>query len=237
MMDFFRKHMRVIFLITIAGFLAGAFVGFGGYFFGSRGPADAVAVVNGVKIPYRHYSTLLNRAVDNLNRSKTETTADTVNRLKQEVLQDIIQEEVFWQEAKKYGITVSDAELASELQHYPAFQRDGKFDRNAYFQVLYQVMHTTPREFEESRRRQIAINKLRQMIATSVKISEPELHIEYARTHGGKMDDFPKDREKFLESYRQDKVMLVFNEWFKQLNQTLKIKVYLNEIEGQQRGA
>jgi len=235
MMDFLRKHMQTIFLITIIGFLAGAFVGFGSYLFGSKTPADAVAEVNGTNIPYRDYAVLLNRVVDNLSKTQ-EVTDEVMKQKKQEVLQDLIQEEVFWQQSKKYGIVVSDAELAADIQHYPAFQRDGRFDQNAYFQVLYQVMKTTPQQFEESRRKQIAIFKLRQLIASNVRISEPELQLEYARTHGGSMADFAKNRDKSLETLRQQKVMLVFNEWFKQLNQTVKIKVHLEEIEKQTRG-
>jgi peptidyl-prolyl cis-trans isomerase D len=231
MMSFLRKHMRLIFLITIVGFLGGAFIGFGGYFFGSAANADIVADVNGTKIPYRRYQALYNRVLDNLQRNKTEINDSTIARTKQEVLQDLIQEEVFWKEAKKYGISVSDQELAGSIQNYPAFQKDGRFDRQAYFQILYQVLHTTPPEFEESQRRQIAISKLRNLIASNVQVSEPEIRMEYMRTHGGKLTDFDKERDKFTQNLRQQKVMLVFNEWFKQLNQTMKVKVFLSDKE------
>lgn len=235
MMDFLRKHMRIIFSITIAGFLAGAFVGFGGYFFGKKSFGDAVAEVNGRNIPYRQYAALYNRAVDAMRKSKEDVSDEMLAKKKQEVVQDLIQEEVFWQESKKYGINVTDMEVAADIQHYPAFQKDGRFDQRAYFQVVFQVIRTTPAEFEESRRRQLAIFKLRQLIASSVKITEPELKAEYMRTHKGNLAGYEKDREKFLEGVRQEKVMLVFNEWFKQLNQELagKIKVHLQEIERQ----
>jgi peptidyl-prolyl cis-trans isomerase D len=236
MMDFLRKHMRIIFLITIIGFLAGAFIGFGGYFFGEGASADTAAEVNGEKISYRRYSSVFNRMLENARQNKMELTEDMMTGLRQQVLQDLIQEEVFWKESKKYGITVSDAEVAADIQHFPAFQRDGRFDQRAYFQVLYQVLRTTPKEFEEDRRRQIAIFKLRRLIASSIRISEPELRLEYARTHGGKLDDFAANRQKFLEGLQQEKVSMVFNEWFKQINQTLKVKVYLKDVQ-QGRGA
>lgn len=231
MMSFLRKHMQLIFMITIIGFLAGAFIGFGGYFFSDVANADAAAEVNGKKIPYRRYQSLYNRVLDNMQRNKTELNADTVARLKQEVIQDLIQEEVFWEEAKKYGVTVSDQELAADIQNYPAFQRDGRFDRQTYFQILSQVLHTSAPEFEDSRRRQIAIAKLRNLIAGSVQVSEPELKLEYMQSHGGTLAGFDKEREKFSQTLRQQKVMLVFNEWFKQLNQTIKVKVFLNDRE------
>jgi len=233
MMNFLRKHMQTIFLITIIGFLGGAFVGFGGYFFANKTTADAVVEVNGEQIPYKVYSNYLNRALDNMRQQKQEVTDETMKQKKQEVLQDLIQEEVFSKEAKKYGITVSDGELAADIQHYPAFQHEGQFDRNAYFQVLYQALRTTPKEFEDSRRKQIAIFKLRRMVASGVIITEPELKLEYFNANRGNMKDFEKDKPKFSEKIRQEKTMLVFSEWFKLLNQSMKIKVHLQEIEKQ----
>jgi peptidyl-prolyl cis-trans isomerase D len=225
--------MRAIFLITIIGFLAGAFVGFGSYFFSGKTTADAVVEVNGEQIPYKRYENYLNRALEGMRQQKQEVSDETMKQKKQEVLQDLIQEAVFSKEALKYGITVSDGELAADIQHYPAFQREGHFDRNAYFQVVYQVLRTTPREFEDSRRAQIAIFKLRQLISSGVTITEPELKLEYFNANRGNMKDFEKDRAKFSEKIKQEKTMLVFGEWFKTLNQNMKIKVHLQEIEKQ----
>lgn len=231
MMNWLRKHMRVIFVITIVGFLAGAFVGFGGYFFGAKTTMDAVAEVNGTQIPYKTYSNYFNRTIENMRQQKQEITEEIMQQKKQEVLQDMIQEEVFSQEAKKYAITVSDGELAADLQRFPAFQREGRFDREVYFQVLYQILRTTPKEFEESRRRQIAVSKLRYLVAASVMVTEPELRLEYFRANRGNMANYEKDRVKFFETVRQEKTTLVFTEWFKLLNQDMKIKVHLQEIE------
>jgi len=55
--------------------------------------------------------------------------------------------------------------------------------------------------------------------------------MEYSRANKGNMKNFEKEKDKFLENLRQEKVMMVFNEWFKQLNQSVKIKVHLQEIE------
>jgi peptidyl-prolyl cis-trans isomerase D len=233
MMNFLRKHMRTIFLITIIGFLAGAFVGFGSYFFGNKTVADAVVEINGEQIPYKRFANYLNRELDGMRQQKQEVNDEIIKQKKQEVLQDLIQEEVFSKEAAKYGITVSDGELAADIQHYPAFQREGHFDRNSYFQVVFQVLRTTPREFEDSRRKQIAVFKLRRLIASGVVITEPELKLEYFNANRGNMKDFEKDRAKFFEKIRQEKTMLVFGEWFKFLNQNMRLKVHLQEIEKQ----
>jgi peptidyl-prolyl cis-trans isomerase D len=236
MMDFLRKHRNIIFLITIGGFLSGAFVGFGSYFFGRKTFGDAVAEVNKAKIPYTEYYALYNRTIENMRKKNQDITDDVMKTKKQEVLQDLIQEEVFSQEAEKYGVTVSDGELAADIHSYPAFQKDGKFDMYVYYNILSQVLHTTPQKFEESRRRQIAIMKLRYIIAQSIKISEPELRLEYMRANKGDMSKFEAQRQEFTKTLRQEKVSMAFNEWFRQLNQTTKVKIHLGEIERGQQG-
>lgn len=230
MMDFLRKNTRTIFTVTIIAFLAGTFIGFGSYAL-TKSDFDTVAEVNGAKISYNNYIKTLNRTLENIRNNKGEITQELINQKKQEVLQDMIQEEVFWQEAKKYGIGVADGELLADLRRYPAFQRDGQFDRQSYFRILFEVLRTTPKEFEESRKREIAFFKLRQFIASSVIVSEPELQYEYRKTHKNSMANYEKNRDKFMEETRQKKVQMVFNDWFKSLNQSLKVKIHLDEIE------
>ncbi|MEI8217836.1 MAG: SurA N-terminal domain-containing protein, partial [Elusimicrobiota bacterium] len=93
MMDFLRKHRHIILTVTIIGFLGGAFIGFGSYFFGGKTTSDNVVVVNGVGIPYRNYVKLLNRAIEFMHQQKQEVNAETTENKKKEVLQDLIQEE------------------------------------------------------------------------------------------------------------------------------------------------
>lgn len=236
MMDFLRKNMRTVFAITMVGFFAGIFIGFGSYMFRGRSP-DTAADVDGAKISYRTFLNQVNRAIDNMREGGQEVSDEALQQKRQEVMSDLIQQEIFWKEAQKYGIVVTDAELAADIRRFPAFQRNGQFDQRSYFQVLYQVLHTTPKEFEESRRKQIAYYKLRQLVGSSVRVTEAELRMEYARANKGNMRNYEKDKAKFTETIRNEKTMMVFNEWFKQINQRLanKVKVYLDEIEKQGR--
>jgi peptidyl-prolyl cis-trans isomerase D len=232
MMNFLRKHMRAIFLITTIGFLSGAFIGFGGYMLGKKTAADAAVEINGTKIPYKTYSNTLSQVLENMRKDNTEITDAILAQKKQEVIQNLVQEEVFWQEAKRYGIVVTDTELAADIQRIPAFQKDGAFDRRAYLTVLYQVLHTTPAEFEESRRKEIASYKVRNLLSSCVKISEPELIMQYRIQNNNDMKDFDKKRAEFLAQLRKEQTFMVFNEWFKLLNRDLKVKVNVQEIEG-----
>jgi len=230
MANFFQRRKRTIFMVTIIGFVLGTFVGFGGYYLTRGWRADTVAVVNGKKILYQTYLNYFQRVIDNLREQNQELTDEIIKQKKQEILSDLIQEEIFYQEAKKYGIRVSDQELAADIQRFPAFQKDNRFDRGTYFQVLHYVLRMTPEEFEESRRRAIAIAKLRSLIASAVKITDKELEIAYLQERGN-LKKFETEKEDFRQTYLSQKTLLAFNEWFQQLGRQVKVKVYLEERE------
>lgn len=230
MMNFFRRHSRTILLITVIGFIAGTFVGFGGYYFTRGWRADTVALVNGKKILYSTYLNYLQRLINNLREQNQEVTDELIKQKKQEILSDLIQEEIFYQEAKKYGITVTDEELAADIQRFPAFQRDNRFDQGTYFQVLRYALQMTPQEFEESRRRTIMIAKLRYLIGSSIKVSAKELELAYLEEKSD-LKDFFRDYETFRQNYLAQKTVYVFNEWFQQLGRRVKVKTYLEERE------
>lgn len=230
-MNFFRKNMKTIFLITCIGFIAGIFIGFGGYFFGGRTLIQAVADVNGKKISYRQFTLLYNRVIDNLRDSNTEITEEVMKQKRNEVIQELIQEEVFWQESKKYGIVVTDDEVAMSISRYPAFQSDKRFNQQLYFQILGLRLHMTPQEFEESERRRIAIAKLREFIASAIKITDNELVHEYLIEHQGKLTNFDKEKQEFLKKVRQEKVIALFNEWYKSISSNLKVKVFEDQFK------
>jgi len=225
-MDFLRKHTRTIFIITIIGFLAGVFIGFGAYFREKGAPTDAVAKINGVKIPFKKYQSLYTRVMDNLRESNTDITDLVVQQKRQEVLQDLIQEEVFWQEAAKYGILVTDKELAATVQSFPAFQKDGRFDQQVYFQMLFYRLRMTPQEFEESQKRRIAMFKIRDIVISGLKITEQEVQFEYFMEHQGNMKKYEKDRDEFLKKLQNEKTLALLNDWYKTLSNSIKVQVF-----------
>jgi peptidyl-prolyl cis-trans isomerase D len=69
---------------------------------------------------------------------------EKMKAVKFQVMQELVRESVFLAEADKYGITVTDNELAQYIQSIPAFQTQGKFDQRAYMQALVNVVHMSP---------------------------------------------------------------------------------------------
>ncbi len=223
--DFLRKNRENIFIITIIGFLGGIFLGFGGYL-RYYSVIDTAAVVNGVKIPLQRFNRQVSLAIDNYRNQGNEITDEMIRSIRQQVLRDLIQEEVFWQEAKKYGITVLDQEVYYDIMRIPAFQKDGKFDRETYYRTLVLRLKTTPKEFEETRRKRIAMFKLRDFIISGVKLSPKEVEMYYQK-YKPKNDE---EKQKLYQQLLQEKQTAVLEEWYKQINNNLKIKIYIKDL-------
>lgn len=229
-MNWLRKHKNAILIATVGGFIVSTFVGFGLYVGFGGGALRSVAEVNAEKIPYSRYVTLYNRAVNDRRDKEAELTPEILNQLKQEVIQSLIQESVFYQQAEKYGIQVTDTELAQNIARVPAFQKEGKFDAQSYLQALRFGLRTTPQEFEETQRRQIAIDKLQFLIRQGIKISDKELQQEYLESKGS-WKDFEKEMEEFQKNLLNEKSAQILSRWYQQLGRDLKVEVHLDKIE------
>ena len=218
MMDFLRKHKVKIFLITILGFLAGTFVGFGSYMFGRKLDINTIAVVGNTKIPYKLYYSLYNNSLDILRRSDLELTEQLRKQTQNDIVRGLVQDEIIWQQTKKYGITVSDAELASDIQKYPLFLNEqGRFDVRYYYKFLNNL-RLSPKEYETFRRKQIAANKLKMLIASSASVSD------------GELDEMRKEMPDLNKEYAlQLKANEVLNDWFENIKKNTKIEINLQD--------
>jgi peptidyl-prolyl cis-trans isomerase D len=236
MMKWLRKHRHTIFLVTVGGFVVGSFMGFGSYFF-SRSPYDAAIEVNGEPVSYKRYQTRLRQYMQNRPADAPPLDDQGMKALRQNVLQDLVREMVFSQEARRYGIEVTNNELAASLQRIPAFQRDGRFDPRLYVQVVQQAFRVELDEFEEDRRQEIRVQKLQGLLAQSVSVPPLEFQREYQKRMAlGSPEERKKIAEKpdeLREEIRKEQVNYIFQEWLSQVNNKLKVNVYLERWEGQ----
>ncbi|MFA5858719.1 MAG: SurA N-terminal domain-containing protein [Elusimicrobiota bacterium] len=228
MLKFLNKYKKIIFIITGIGFMMGIFIGFGSYFFTKGWDADAIAMVDKTKISQDKFSRYYRNAQKNIREKGEDITEDADKRLQIEVLRELIQEEVLVQQAKKYGIFVSDAELARYIQSFDAFKRNGVFDRNTYIQVL-SYERSTPIEFEEDRRRDIMRTKLvRILMQNTGPLTPAEISIALREKFGTKMPD-QKEQEKFVNQLRQERMSAFFEDWYRQINKEVKVREFLSE--------
>jgi len=165
-----RKHAKyfyVLFFIVILSFL---FWGIGTV--DKTGGRGVIAEVGKHKITAEEYW----RSYENVNRFYREIYKDKFDEemekklnLKEKVLDSMIQERVLLIAAKEEGINISDEELQEAITHEPAFMRDGVFDKNVYLNRL-KLMRITVDEYENAKRQELILNKMRRLIELSVDV-------------------------------------------------------------------
>jgi len=87
--------------------------------------------------------------------------------IKKQVLNRLVDEEVQVQTSLELGYRISDLQLAAHINQIQAFQREGKFDKELYEQVLSRVS-TKPALWELEQRRALLLEQpLRGILATA----------------------------------------------------------------------
>jgi peptidyl-prolyl cis-trans isomerase D len=149
----------------------------------SSRPDTHVATVGGEGVSLREFQFTYNSLVDSYRRVYqdrfTEDFARALN-LKQQALDTLVQRKLLLHEAKRQGLTVTDAELVERVQSYPIFQVNGGFDRTRYLQVL-RLSRLTPGDFEQTQREELLLAKLENLIKDSVQVTENEVKDAFVR--------------------------------------------------------
>ena len=149
------------------------------------GAEPMAALVNGQEISERQLDQQLQTARIQL-RERLGAAYDPAQfddkRLRQEVLDDLIQEAVLLDVSRRMGLRVSDQELRAQILNEPAFQENGRFNKAAYEQaVQYQGLSTAM--FEEQMRQRIVGAQLRMAVAGSELVTKAERD-QYQRLTG-----------------------------------------------------
>ena len=99
-------------------------------------------------------------------------------RLREAALDNLINTEIQLQEARRWGLEVSDDELRERVRSMPYFQRDGRFAKDLYLRLL-QLNRMTPADFERQQRDEMLVGAFQNFIRGTVKVSEQELWNSY----------------------------------------------------------
>lgn len=181
MLSLIRKHAdswmvkSVLWMIVVA-FIATIFYswGMGG---ATRFQGGVVATVDGVEIRFGEYDQSLNNLVEFYREQFQGQFSDEMIQtldLKSSALDALIQKKLLLQEAEKQNITISNEELIRRVKSLPTFQRDNSFSPSLYNNFL-NFRRLTAREFEESQRELLVIEKMEKIISGNIKIPEADV--------------------------------------------------------------
>ncbi|MFC1602655.1 SurA N-terminal domain-containing protein [Pseudomonadota bacterium] len=97
------------------------------------------------------------------------------SRLRDDVLQSMVRDELISQAADRMGLRISDVQVRSAIAGISAFQTNGQFDTAAYERVLRQQNYST-QEFQEQIRQALLIEQVTAALTSSELITQSELN-------------------------------------------------------------
>jgi peptidyl-prolyl cis-trans isomerase D len=139
-----------------------------------------IATVNGNRI----LATEIDRESEQIKRTMTQIYGANAQQvlhninLRQEALNQIIEQRLIADEARHLGIRVSDQSLADKIAADPNFQEGGSFDPKRYEELL-QANNLLPSDYESSVRTSMMRDALTQMVEQGVQVSDPEARHAY----------------------------------------------------------
>jgi len=158
--DFVNRKKRVVQVIMALAILPFLFWGVESY--RDKGDDGFVAIVAGDKVSRREYEQALR---DHHERMRAMLGANFDSSMldnfevKNSVLERLVQQRLLQSEAEKNGFVVLDSQLIKTLREVQAFQKDGKFSKQQYEELL-RAQGLTPAIFESRVRKELMLQQL-----------------------------------------------------------------------------
>ncbi len=181
MLDFMRRKAQSTYIQAIILIIVLVFV-FWGVGTSQKGGPDAIATVNDQSISsqqyQRAYDQTISRYQEQFGGALPSGLLEALN-LKQQVLNQMIQELVMQQGAKEAGLIVGSDEVRKAIQGMDAFREEGIFKLDRYKKLLASSRMTTA-DFEDSVRNDLLHGKILAHLSRFARISDSELKDRFA---------------------------------------------------------
>ena len=129
-----RKHAKSWLIKFLIGIIAVVFIFYFGYSFTAK-KGLKIAYVNGEVISGPEYQKAYRDLLEPLRRQYKDLWNDNMIKvfdLKNRALENLINQKLITQDAKKLGLDVTESEIQQAIMDYPAFQVNGQFDIRRY---------------------------------------------------------------------------------------------------------
>jgi peptidyl-prolyl cis-trans isomerase D len=184
MLDIFRKYatswlIKVFFFLIVI-----VFIFWGGYSY-RQGRDTEVARIDDQPISVSEYDRTYNQMMDMYRRQLGAALSPEMLQqfnIKRQALDMLIDQHVISKAAREFGVEATEQEVQQRILEFPAFQDDGKFDRQRYL-LLLQQNRLTPETFERQIGEEISKDKLEGFIKRRAIVTEDEVIADFRFTH------------------------------------------------------
>ncbi len=158
-----KKWLVITIWISTIAFVGAGFVGWGSYDYGSKGGVVAKVGSKEVSVEeyQQEYSNLYNEYAKMFGPMFSKELAEQL-KLKDIAFKKVLEKNLIMAYGDSLGLVSTDEDVAKELIKYEVFQKDGKFDKNTYIQVLSQN-RLSPKDFEDGLKNQILLQKTQEL--------------------------------------------------------------------------
>jgi len=185
MLRFMRKYATGWLVKGLFGVIIIVFIFWGVGSFSER--EKVVAKVGSHKIFYEEYQEAYNNVFNTyrqLYKDKFDENLMKELKIKEKVMDDIINKHILLLKAADLGVKVSDAEFNGFIGSIDAFKSDGKFNQNLYLNILKRS-NIDAKKFEESEKTALAITKVSNIIGDNGYImDETDIWVSYVKEKG-----------------------------------------------------
>ncbi len=174
MMQLLRKKMKIILIIIIAAFGVSIFYGLGQYRT-SQKKKLYIAEVNGTGISYDQWQATFQNVISRYdNQTLSNMDQSTINKLKNNVLKQIINTELLLQQAKKEKVKISKSDIDSEIEKIKA-----NFSSPEEFNEALKVNNLTLAQLRDEIKNNLMINYILNEEKNKINITEDDLLVYY----------------------------------------------------------
>lgn len=177
MLSSIRNHAKGWLGLTLLALIAIPFAFTGVYSYVSGGGSVVVAEVDDREIGQREYANAYQsyrQQLQDMLGSNFRPELFDEKALRREALERLIEEIVLVDAAREQGYQVTANQLAQRIATTPAFQTDGRFDRDLYQTRLAQN-GLTPEQYEQNLRAQLLMEQLLGSIGSTAFVTPGEL--------------------------------------------------------------
>jgi len=224
-----RKHAKSWLIKFMIAIIAVVFIFYFGYSF-RAGRGLKIAYVNGEVISGLEYQKAYWDLLEGLRRQYKDVWNDNLIKvfdLKNRALDNLINQKLISQEAKRLGLAVTETEIQEAILEYPAFQINDQFDIGRYRAVLSQN-RMKPEDFEESMAKELLVGKLRQFLFAFMAVTDQEIVDYYTHENEKTKISFVQFKpDTFKESIELDQARMkeFFDEQKEEYRIPEKIKI------------
>jgi peptidyl-prolyl cis-trans isomerase D len=130
------------------------------------------------------YTTTLRNRIESLRREMKDINRNLIEQLNlpQQVLEQLVEQQIIFAQAKDLGIDASDAEVKDRVIGLPGLQRNGQFIGFDEYRQVLGYNHITVGQFEEEMRQEIVLTKTVQALTSGVVVTPNEVWDAYRKS-------------------------------------------------------